>query len=82
MHLECPASVNLINIHPTSTVMGRKVDTARANPALGWRVQEQTRNQVVGGSTGFTEAASSWIGTEAPELKSFPTGDVRCRQGG
>jgi len=23
-----------------------------ANPALGWRVQEQTRNKVVGGSAG------------------------------
>jgi hypothetical protein len=45
-------------------------------------MQEQTRNKVVGGSTGFTEAASSWIGAEALELKAFPTGEVRCRQGG
>ncbi len=37
-------------------------------------MQEQTRNKVVGGSTGFTEAASSWIGAEAPELMLFPPG--------
>jgi hypothetical protein len=49
---------------------------------LGWRLQEQTRNKVVGGSTGFTEAASSWIGAEAPELKAFPTGDDRREQSG
>jgi hypothetical protein len=45
-------------------------------------MQEQTRKKVVGGTTGFTEAASSWIGAEAPELKAFPSGDDRREQGG
>jgi hypothetical protein len=49
---------------------------------LGWRIQEQSRNQVVGGSTGISEAALSWIGAEAPELKAFPCGAERCRQAG
>jgi hypothetical protein len=49
---------------------------------LGWRLQEQNRNKVVGGSAGFTDAASSWIGAEAPELKAFPTGKDRREQSG
>jgi hypothetical protein len=49
---------------------------------LGWRIQEQTRNKVVGGSTGFSEAASSWIEAEVPELKAFSTSAERCRQRG
>jgi len=59
-----------------------QLSSCTANPALGWRLQEQTRNQVVGGSTGFSEAASSWIGTEAPEPKALHFGDDHCRQGG
>jgi len=45
-------------------------------------MQEQTRTKVVGGSTGFSEAASSLIGAEKPELKALPFGDGRCRHGG
>jgi hypothetical protein len=53
-----------------------------ANQVLSWRMQEQARNQVVSGSTGFPEAAGSWIGTEAPEPKALHLGDDHSQQRG